>query len=327
MEIFLSHSSKDKPIVDSFIYLLSRIGIPSSDVFCTSNNSLVPGEDFITSIKKSLQNADLVIFLISPNYIDSYFCLMEMGASWAFKENILPIIIPPLSFDWLQKTPLSPLQSIMINQYDDLLYKLYLKKLVEGKLIKRLNMSEEKHLDKDIYSFINEINDYAFKETLDLSKYKLVPIGQNSNPESLEITQNNNTYKFKCDFSTNENFPITSHFLSGVFMFKPYKNIKNFSNEIIMSFECRSVDNSIFKLALELKSGDRLFKFFEQVLDIGNKYKKFSISIDTNQYNYYLNEFAEICFVIRPNYLSISKGMGTLEIKNLKLVTNNNLHQ
>lgn len=325
MKIFLSHSSKDKPIVDSFIYLLTRIGIPSDNIFCTSNNSLVPGENFITSIKKSLQDADLVIFLISPNYVDSYFCLMEIGASWAFKENILPIIIPPLSFDWLQATPLNQVQSIMINKYDDLLYKLYFKKLVEGNFIKRLGMSEEKYLDNYISSFIQEVNNYTFEETINLSKYNLVPIVQNANPESLEIIKNKDTYRFNCDFSTNENFPITSHFLSGVFMFRPYKNIKNFSNEIFLSFECRSVDNSISKLTLELKNGDRLFKFFEQSFNISNKYKKFLISIDVNQYNYYLKEFAEICFVIRPNYLSVNKGKGTLEIKNLKLVTNKNL--
>lgn len=62
------------------------------------------GEDFIKSIKEELHDSEIVIFIITPNYIASKFCIMEMGVVWAFKNNIVPIIVPPLDFSVLNDT-------------------------------------------------------------------------------------------------------------------------------------------------------------------------------------------------------------------------------
>lgn len=317
MKIFVSHSTKDEWLVNEFVELLNIFGVSNDEIFCTSMNSLTPGENFVTSIKNNLKDAGLVVFLISPNYIDSYYCIMEMGASWAYKENILPIIVPPLSFNWLQLTPLSQIQSILMNKKEDLLEKLYFKKLVEGNIINRLSISAEKKLESHIIDFIKNLNIQTFEQTIDLSNYELQPIVQNANPKSLKIEYKDNIYTFHCDFSTNSFYPIRSHFLSGVFIFNPYKNIKNISKKIYLTFECCSKDSSIFNITVELKSGNTLFKFFEQKFEVEKEYKAISIDIDTNLYNYHLSQLAEICFVIRPNYLKENSGI--INIKNLKL--------
>ena len=85
MKIFISHSSEDKELVLLFVDLLSQgFHIDKNEIFCTSmDNSLRVREDFIKNIKEELHDSEIVIFLITPNYIASNFCVMEMGAAWA----------------------------------------------------------------------------------------------------------------------------------------------------------------------------------------------------------------------------------------------------
>lgn len=80
MTIFISHSSKDKELVKLFCELLiEKLRFDEDDIFCTSlDNSLRIGENFITSIRDNLQTRDLAIFLITENYKNSMFCIMEM---------------------------------------------------------------------------------------------------------------------------------------------------------------------------------------------------------------------------------------------------------
>ncbi len=83
MKIFISHSSKDKELVLMFVDLLVQgFHIDYDDIFCTSmDKALRVGEDFIKSIKENLLDSEIVLFLITQNYIDSKFCIMEMGAA------------------------------------------------------------------------------------------------------------------------------------------------------------------------------------------------------------------------------------------------------
>ena len=99
--VFISHAIKDKKLVDKFFDLLQTgAGLNAKDTFCSSLEGMgIPkGEDFLAHIKAQIENPELVILILSPNYMDSVFCVCEMGASWAMSHNILPVVVPPLDF-------------------------------------------------------------------------------------------------------------------------------------------------------------------------------------------------------------------------------------
>ena len=91
-DIFVSHAAPDKVLVDKFVDLLiATLNITSDRFFCTSLEGLgiKPGEDFLSTIKSNIQSPKLVVFLITPNYLRSQFCLCEMGASWAMSHEVV----------------------------------------------------------------------------------------------------------------------------------------------------------------------------------------------------------------------------------------------
>lgn len=110
-KIFISHSSKDKDVVEKFIdhILMLGIGLSSDDIFCTSIEDLAikNGEEIRNHIQANIQNADFSILLISNNYKNSEICLNEMGAVWAYNNNVRLYLLPESNFDnigWLCNT-------------------------------------------------------------------------------------------------------------------------------------------------------------------------------------------------------------------------------
>ena len=82
--IFVSHAVKDKAIVEEFVDLLHLgIGIQPDDTFCSSlpGMDIPTGAAFISHIKAQVTNPDLVLLMISPEFLKSQFCQHEVGAS------------------------------------------------------------------------------------------------------------------------------------------------------------------------------------------------------------------------------------------------------
>lgn len=108
VKIFISHSSKDKPIVESFITYVLRLGcgLQPQNILCTSIEStgIKTGKDIRTYLRKQLQSCDYVFFMISDNYINSSICLNEMGGAWILEKSIKPFLFPKSTFSdmgWL----------------------------------------------------------------------------------------------------------------------------------------------------------------------------------------------------------------------------------
>lgn len=98
-KIFISHSSKDKGIVDAFVTLLCMGGgFSPNDIFCTSieGMKIKNGEDIRMHIQNNVNFADFAILLISSNYKQSEICLNEMGAVWAVNKQIKTYVLPGL---------------------------------------------------------------------------------------------------------------------------------------------------------------------------------------------------------------------------------------
>ena len=109
--IFISHSSKDKYIVEKFVdhILMLGIGLSAEDVFCTSieDMAIKNGEDIRNHIHTNIQNVDFSILLISQHYKNSEICINEMGAVWAYNNNVRLYLLPDVDFNeigWLCDT-------------------------------------------------------------------------------------------------------------------------------------------------------------------------------------------------------------------------------
>lgn len=104
-EIFISHSSFDKEIVNDFIdeILMGGLDFSRDQIYSTSADDLKnkPGEDWEKGIKEALCNSKVIIILMTLNYRKSEFCLCELGITWATSSEKNPIyfIVDPVSFD------------------------------------------------------------------------------------------------------------------------------------------------------------------------------------------------------------------------------------
>ena len=109
--IFISHSSKDKDIMEKFTdYILQLgIGLSHEDIFCTSieEMGIRNGEDIRQHIKDNVQGADFSFLMLSKNYKKSEICLNEMGAVWAVDNRVRYYLLPNVDFKeigWLCET-------------------------------------------------------------------------------------------------------------------------------------------------------------------------------------------------------------------------------
>ncbi|MCL2247987.1 MAG: toll/interleukin-1 receptor domain-containing protein [Oscillospiraceae bacterium] len=117
-KIFISHSSKDKAIIDIIVdgLLQNGMGIKHEDIFYTSGDSMgvKTGDEWRNAIKDSLLNAEVVLLVISPNYKESEICLNEMGAAWANCDKVIPVIVPNITFATVGVT-FDVMQGIKLN--------------------------------------------------------------------------------------------------------------------------------------------------------------------------------------------------------------------
>ena len=123
--IFLSHSTKDKDLVDRFVDFLDvTFKIDRSEIYCTSlkgTKRIRTGDNFINDIRENITSTEVVLYL-TPNFLKSNFCLSELGASWALGKKIYPILVPPLEKEALKSTPLNGVAQFLELKSEDALF-------------------------------------------------------------------------------------------------------------------------------------------------------------------------------------------------------------
>ncbi|HYM46641.1 MAG TPA: toll/interleukin-1 receptor domain-containing protein, partial [Solirubrobacteraceae bacterium] len=98
--LFISHSSVDKPLVASFVRLLETgMAVPGDQILASSveGRGVPPGVDYRAYLKRELAGSDAVLFLLSPAFYQSPFCMAEYGAAWALESDIFVLVVPPIS--------------------------------------------------------------------------------------------------------------------------------------------------------------------------------------------------------------------------------------
>lgn len=99
-KLFISHAAKDRGLVEALSKLIENgTALQPSEISALSLEAgLIPeGEDLLAYVESKIEQPDLVIVLLTPNYILSRFCLCELGVCWALSRNVIPILVPPLT--------------------------------------------------------------------------------------------------------------------------------------------------------------------------------------------------------------------------------------
>lgn len=103
--IFISHASKDKIILKSFVdnILKSGLGLKDENIVFTSYEAtgVVPGDNIPEYIKRNIEGASVVMAMVSENYKASEVCMNEVGAAFALGKTPVQIMLPNTNIDKL----------------------------------------------------------------------------------------------------------------------------------------------------------------------------------------------------------------------------------
>ena len=146
-KVFISHSIVDEKMINNLIWFLNKIGIQNDDIFSTLiSGTLQGGTRFVDQIRDNVQDSKVVILLLTEHFFLSYFCLAELGAAWALNQNILPIIVPPISTTEYNSTPLIGIQALNMgseNFATELFNDIVRKNVIETAKVDTNRFSEE----------------------------------------------------------------------------------------------------------------------------------------------------------------------------------------
>lgn len=101
--IFVSHAGADKAVTDAFVHeiLFKGLSIPPASVFYSSGHGTGPkaGEYIDGKILGELNSSKMVILFVSHRFMESSYCLCEMGGTWALKkECVFPFILKEMDY-------------------------------------------------------------------------------------------------------------------------------------------------------------------------------------------------------------------------------------
>ncbi len=87
--IFISHSSKDIELVELFNQFLTSLGIKKEDIFCSSLNGqgVNNGARITDVVLDYLKKSNLIIYLVTNNFLKSPYCTQELGIGRSFSNE------------------------------------------------------------------------------------------------------------------------------------------------------------------------------------------------------------------------------------------------
>lgn len=101
-KIFLSHCEKDYSIIKIFAedLLVNGMSFHPNDYFCSSipGSRITLGANWAEDILFNLEGCKVIILFITPNFMSSEMCLMEMVGAWIGKNETIPPIIDPIDY-------------------------------------------------------------------------------------------------------------------------------------------------------------------------------------------------------------------------------------
>lgn len=87
--IFISHSSTNKEIAEKLCEFMTSCGVDKKNIFCSSivGQGVDNGEKLNKRIAESIKNSKVLIFMLSADFLESPYCIEELGTGWYLAEN------------------------------------------------------------------------------------------------------------------------------------------------------------------------------------------------------------------------------------------------
>ncbi len=115
IKVFLSYSYQDKKLVCQLAKHLSTLE-QERVIIVNDSPNVTTEEDLIYTLEKQLNSAQIVLLLVSPDYLNSSFCMLEseriMRQHVVGKVRVVTIILRPLNWDTV---PFGKLQALLKN--------------------------------------------------------------------------------------------------------------------------------------------------------------------------------------------------------------------
>ncbi|MBD2448594.1 TIR domain-containing protein [Nostoc sp. FACHB-152] len=94
-QVFLSYSEKERAVMEKVANLLMR----ESFTVWTNKTDIQSGTDFVESIYRGIEEADNLVFLMSPASLQSEYCQMEVSHAFSLKKRIIPLLIEQVDIE------------------------------------------------------------------------------------------------------------------------------------------------------------------------------------------------------------------------------------
>lgn len=324
-QVFISYSSKDEDIAEKFGHFLQSLDT-NLRVFCTTfDNVINQGENFNESINRGISQCDIFIPLLSENYIESKYCMVELGFFSAIlyqkneKKHILPFSIPPIDKgEALSSTPLSALQVREINTRSQI------QAFVDQLNLQKLNLQNSYMLNTTIDSFVLEINRVICnKQNFLKQAVPLAICSDGTRKDAIKFVEATDGYTLSLTPLENSKFVTYPDFLSFVLKFPKKINFAQYlkiNDKAFLSFELDCFSDFINKIDVEFRYTDNLLMLKEPgTFPVSKGINKLKIMLSDMNING-LKNISEICFVIWESYFkNRERSEGSYCIKNLKV--------
>ena len=129
-QVFLSYPTQEKETMEKIRHSLMR----SSITVWTNTTDIQTGEDFGAALDRGIEQADNLVYLLSPDSLESIYCQKELDLAVSLNKRIIPILVRKTD---PEQVPLELRELQYIDLTDNVKEEDYL--LDESQLLKILN--------------------------------------------------------------------------------------------------------------------------------------------------------------------------------------------
>jgi len=113
-DVFISYAREDQDFAHRLTRMLNHEGISAS-----ADMDLAPGEDWGQHLRQTLDDADAMVLLVSPDALTNPYVLSEVGAALASDKPIIPVLPPNRRMPRDVPQPIGQLQVLRIGKLSD----------------------------------------------------------------------------------------------------------------------------------------------------------------------------------------------------------------
>jgi hypothetical protein len=92
-DVFLSYADDDREMAEKIRNSLRREGL----TVWTNTTDIQVGTEFQTMIDRGIEEADNLVYLLSPNAVKSAYCQHELDYAFSLNKRIIPILVEPVT--------------------------------------------------------------------------------------------------------------------------------------------------------------------------------------------------------------------------------------